>query len=113
MKKSKVKEKKAEKKEIEELITAQIDEDEDQDDDDGDFEVTPDVANIAFKFIFENARKKKNQTIEMDELWSIIKGKKECKDKKINKLNKLKNICSRLEDEGKIFISENNEITLI
>ena len=102
-----------EKKEIEELITAQIDEDEDQDDDDGDFEVTPDVANIAFKFIFENARKKKNQTIEMDELWSIIKGKKECKDKKINKLNKLKNICSRLEDEGKIFISENNEITLI
>ena len=101
-----------EKKELDELISAQVVED-DNKEDDSDFEITEDMANITFKFIFENAKKLKNQTIEMEELWNIIKGKKEIKDKKINKINRLKNICVRLEDEGKIFISENDEITLV
>ena len=111
-KRSKKRSKKSkDKKEIEELITAQVVEEDDKDDDD--FDASEDLANATFKFIYENARKKKNQTIELEELWNIIKGKKEIKDKKMNKINKLKKVCVRLEDEGKIFISENDEITLV
>ena len=101
-----------ERKELEELIEAQVDEDEEKEEKDDD-NITEEMANTIFKFIYENARKKKNQTIKMDELWNIIKGKKECRDKKINNSKILKNACTRLEDEGKIFISEDNEITLV
>ena len=98
-----------EKKEIDDLVEAQIDEDEDNDD----AEVTEEMANVIFKLVYENAKRKPNQTIPMNELWENIKNKKECKDKKINNSRKLKNICGRLEDEGKIFVSENDEITLV
>ena len=101
-----------ERKELEELIEAQVDEGEEKEEKDND-NITEEMANTIFKFIYENARKKKNQTIKMDELWNIIKGKKECRDKKINNSKILKNACTRLEDEGKIFISEDNEITLV
>ena len=101
-----------ERKELEELIEAQVDEGEEKEEKDDD-NITEEMANTIFKFIYENARKKKNQTIKMDELWNIIKGKKECRDKKINNSKILKNACTRLEDEGKIFISEDNEITLL
>ena len=101
-----------ERKELEELIEAQVDEGEEKEEKDDD-NITEEMANTIFKFIYENARKKKNQTIKMDELWNIIKGKKECRDKKINNSKILKNACTRLEDEGKIFISEDNEITLV
>ena len=101
-----------ERKELEELIEAQVDEGEEKEEKDDD-NITEEMANTIFKFIYENARKKKNQTIKMDELWNIIKGKKECIDKKINNSKILKNACTRLEDEGKIFISEDNEITLV
>lgn len=98
-----------EKKEIDDLVEAQIDEDEENDD----AEVTEEMANVIFKLVYENAKRKPNQTIPMNELWENIKNKKECKDKKINNSRKLKNICGRLEDEGKIFVSENDEITLV
>ena len=98
-----------EKKEIDDLVEAQIDEDEENDDG----EVTEEMANVIFKLVYENAKRKPNQTIPMNELWENIKNKKECKDKKINNSRKLKNICGRLEDEGKIFVSENEEITLV
>ena len=101
-----------ERKEVEEIIEAQVDEGEENEDKDDD-NITEDMANVVFKFIFENAKNRKNQTIKMDELWNIIKGKKECRDKKINNTKKFKNACTRLEDEGKIFISEDNEITLV
>lgn len=101
-----------ERKELEELIEAQVDEGEEKEEKDDD-NITEEMANTIFKLIYENARKKKNQTIKMDELWNIIKGKKECRDKKINNSKILKNACTRLEDEGKIFISEDNEITLV
>ena len=101
-----------ERKELEELIEAQVYEGEEKEEKDDD-NITEEMANTIFKFIYENARKKKNQTIKMDELWNIIKGKKECRDKKINNSKILKNACTRLEDEGKIFISEDNEITLV
>ena len=107
-----------EEKEVEELVDAQIDEgDDDEDeaanDNDKDDKITDQHANIIFKFIYEYAKKKKNQTIDIDELWSLIKDKKECKDKKITKKNKLLDICAKLEDEGKIFVSETKEITLV
>ena len=101
-----------EKKEVEELIEAQIDEGDDEREDGGD-KITDEQANIIFKFIFEYAKKKKNQTIAIDELWNLIKDKKECKDKKISKKNKLFDICTKLEDEGKIFVSETKEITIV
>ena len=107
-----------EEKEVEELVEAQIDEgDDDEDeaanDNDKDDKITDQHANMIFKFIYEYAKKKKNQTIDIDELWSLIKDKKECKDKKITKKNKLLDICAKLEDEGKIFVSETKEITLV
>ena len=107
-----------EEKEVEELVDAQIEEgDDDEDeaakDNDKDDKITDQHANIIFKFIYEYAKKKKNQTIDIDELWSLIKDKKECKDKKITKKNKLLDICAKLEDEGKIFVSETKEITLV
>jgi DNA replicative helicase MCM subunit Mcm2 (Cdc46/Mcm family) len=107
-----------EEKEVEELVDAQIDEgDDDEDeaanDNDKDDKITDQHANIIFKFIYEYAKKKKNQTIDIDELWNLIKDKKECKDKKITKKNKLLDICAKLEDEGKIFVSETKEITLV
>ena len=71
------------------------------------------MENITYKLIFDNAKDKKNQTIPFDDLWNIIKKSKECKDKKVTNSIKLKKVCARLEDEGKIFISENNEISLI
>ena len=98
------------RKEVEELVEAQIEE-VNEEEDDG--KITEEQANAIFKFIYENAKKRKNQTIEMDELWKLIKDKKECKQKKIFKINKLVDICARLEDEGKIFVSESREITLV
>ena len=99
-----------EKKEVDELVDSQISVDEDEDDD---VDITEEMANVIFKLVYENAKNKPNQTIPMNTLWENIKNKKECKDKKINNSNKLKKICGRLEDEGKIFVSENNEITLV
>ena len=99
-----------EQKEVDELVDSQISVDEDEDDD---ADITEEMANVIFKLVYENAKSKPNQTIPMNILWENIKNKKECKDKKINNAKKLKKICGRLEDEGKIFVSENNEITLV
>ena len=100
-----------EKKEVDELVEAQISADEDKEEDD--IAITEEMANVIFKLVYENAKGKPNQTISMNELWENIKNKKECKDKKINNSRILKKTCGRLEDEGKIFVSENNEITLV
>ena len=100
-----------EKKEVDELVEAQISADEEKEEDD--IAITEEMANVIFKLIYENAKGKPNQTISMNELWENIKNKKECKDKKINNSRILKKTCGRLEDEGKIFVSENNEITLV
>ena len=100
-----------EKKEVDELVEAQISADEETEEDD--IAITEEMANVIFKLVYENAKGKPNQTISMNELWENIKNKKECKDKKINNSRILKKTCGRLEDEGKIFVSENNEITLV
>ena len=103
-----------EKKELDDLVEAEIEEGDEEivEDDDGG-KVTEEQANAIFRFVYENAKKKRNQTIPIDELWSIIKDKKECKDKKILKKDKLIDICAMLEEEGKIFVSETKEITLV
>ena len=100
-----------EKKEVDELVEAQISADEEKEEDD--IAITEEMANVIFKLVYENAKGKPNQTISMNELWENIKNKKECNDKKINNSRILKKTCGRLEDEGKIFVSENNEITLV
>ena len=100
-----------EKKEVDELVEAQISADEEKEEDD--IAITEEMANVIFKLVYENAKGKPNQTISMNEFWENIKNKKECKDKKINNSRILKKTCGRLEDEGKIFVSENNEITLV
>ena len=100
-----------EKKEVDELVEAQISADEEKEEDD--IAITEEMANVIFKLVYENAKGKPNQTISINELWENIKNKKECKDKKINNSRILKKTCGRLEDEGKIFVSENNEITLV
>ena len=102
------------RKDLEELIEAQIDEGDEEDvaaDDKN--KITEEQENLIFKYIFENAKKKKNQTIPIYELWKIIKDKKDCKDQKILKKKKLDDICNKLEEEGKIFVSETKEITLV
>ena len=99
------------KKEIDELIEAQIDEGDDNEVDDG--KTTEEQANLIFKFIYENIKKNKNETISIDELWKIIKEKKESKDIKILRKSKLIDVCAILEDEGKIFISETKDIMLV
>ena len=102
------------KKELDELVEAEVEERDEVEvvDDDGG-NITEEQANVIFKFVYENAKKKRNQTIAIDELWNLIKDKKECKDKKILKKNKLIDICASLEEEGKIFVSETKEITLV
>ena len=57
--------------------------------------------------------KSKIQFITIDEIWNYIKDKKELRALKINKKNILYKICQKLEDEGKIFITEKKEITLV
>ena len=96
-----------ENKEMEELFSAQIDKGEDDD------IITETQINFLFKLIFEHTKKRKNQTIPIDEFWKLIKDKPECRKNNINNISRLKDICLKLEDEGKIFISETNEITLV
>jgi len=104
---------KEEKKVTEIYETPVVDEGGDETDNNKGGKITEQESNIIFKFIFEYAKKRKNQTIDINELWNIIKDKKECKDKKITKINQLLDICAKLEDEGKIFVSETKEITIV
>ena len=106
----KFKEEKASAKIVE---TTVVDDSGDEADKDKGGKITEQESNVIFKFIFEYAKKRKNQTIDINELWNIIKDKKECKDKKITKINQLLDICAKLEDEGKIFVSETKEITIV
>ena len=88
------------------LIDAQIS-------DDASFVVDEEHSNFIFKSIFEKMTKSKIQFITIDEIWNSIKDKKELKALKINKKNILYKICLKLEDEGKIFITEKKEIALV
>ena len=72
-------------------------------------------CNFVFKSIFEKMTniKAKNKFITIDEIWDYIKDRREAKSLKINNKNILFDICSKLEDEGKIFITEKKEIALV
>ena len=81
--------------------------------DDDSLIVEEEHSNFIFKCIFEKITKSKIQFITIDEIWNYIKDKKELRSLKINKKNILYKICLKLEDEGKIFITEKKEITLV
>ena len=53
-----------------------------------------------------------NSTL-VQELYSKVKQHKDAKKYKITTKNKLKNVLKNLEKDGKIFVSENDEVTLI
>ena len=72
-------------------------------------EITKEQINVVYKHIFDFTKRKRHQTISIDELWKMIKDKKECINNNILSKSKLLNICSKLDDEGKTFTS----ITLV
>ena len=88
------------------LIEAQIS-------DDSSFIINEDHSNLVFKMIFEKMTKSKVQFMTIDDIWDYIKDKKETKILNINKKNIFYKICVKLEDEGKIFITEKKEIALV
>ena len=90
---------------FDDLINAQISSD--------NFVITEEHSNFVFKSIFEKMTKAKNQFITVDEIWDYIKDKKEAKSLRINSKNILYDISLKLEDEGKIFITEKKEIALV
>ena len=90
---------------FDDLLNAQISPD--------NFVITEEHSNFVFKSIFEKMTKSKNQFITVDEIWEYIKDKKEAKSLRINSKNILYDISLKLEDEGKIFITEKKEIALV
>ena len=103
-KKSKRKKKKAEEDddEINELIESELEGSEQKE-----------INNFVYKIIYDNSHKKELQTILVEELYSKVKQHKDAKKYKITTKNKLKNVLKNLEKDGKIFVSENDEVTLI
>ena len=104
-KKSKRKKKKIEEEdddEINELIESELEGSEQKE-----------INNFVYKIIYDNSHKKELQTILVEELYSKVKQHKDAKKYKITTKNKLKNILKNLEKDGKIFVSENDEVTLI
>ena len=71
------------------------------------------INNFVYKIIYDNSHKKELQTIQVEELYSKVKQHKDAKKYKITTKNKLKNVLKNLEKDGKIFVSENDEVTLI
>ena len=69
---------------------------------------------FVYKMIYDNAKRDGFQTIKLDNLWNIIKLLPDAKRiHKITSKSKLFDIVAILEEEEKIFISEEKEITLV
>lgn len=93
--------------ELDNLINAPIKQDED-------VVFSEETLKFLYKMIYDAARKKENQTIGLDELWEIAKGKSDTKKvHKITSKNKLFDAVVKLEEEEKLFISQDKEITLL
>ena len=54
-----------------------------------------------------------SESLPIKELFDIIKGHKDFKKHKISNRSQLFKVCQELEENSKIFISENKEISLI
>lgn len=100
-KKSKKKDK-SEDEEVEELLDDEMDENNKES-----------IKNFVYKIVYDNCHKKDSQSIVIDDLLSKIKSNKDNNIHKVNTKKKLKELLKKLEDDGKIFVSENDEITLI
>lgn len=92
---------------LDELISAQPEEKKES--------FSKETKNFVFKIIYDNAHKKDNQTISMENLWNIVKAKPESKKThKINTRSILLEIVFKLEEDEKIFVEDKtHEITLI
>ena len=67
----------------------------------------------VYKILYDNVSKDYN-SISLDDLWNVVKGKSEAKKThKINNRNVLLDVLFQIEKEGKIFISEDKEITIV
>ena len=76
------------------------------------------ISNETLEYIYtlicNEMREKKIQTMNLNELWEIVKGISDTKKvHNITSKDKLFDIATKLEEEEKIFISLNKEITLI
>lgn len=72
------------------------------------------TQNFIYKIIHGYAKKDANQTITIDALWDIVKENPDSKKvHKITSKNKLLDVVVQLEEEAKVFVAENNEITLV
>ncbi|MCQ2819747.1 MAG: ATP-binding protein [archaeon] len=73
-----------------------------------------DSKNFVYKIIYSLAKKADDQTITMDDLYDKILKNPESKSvHKLEKREQVVNIVVKLEEEEKVFLSENQEITLI
>ena len=91
--------------ELDEMIKAPIDDEE--------FEVTKEDKNFVYKIIYDKLHKDDSESLPIKDLFNLVKGHKDYKKHKITSRNQLFKVCQELEENSKIFISENQEISLI
>jgi lysine/ornithine N-monooxygenase len=105
--KKKRKNKKEDTNELDELLKAKPDVNED-----GEI-FSEDTMKFVYKILYDNVSKDYN-SISLDDLWNVVKMKNEAKKTyKINTRNTLLDVLFQIEKEGKIFISEDKEITIV
>lgn len=104
-KESKKKEEEVIDDELDDMMNAPIEE--------SDYEVTKEDKNFVYKIIYDKLHKDDSESLPIKELFDIIKGHKDFKKHKISNRSQLFKVCQELEENSKIFISENKEISLI
>ena len=91
--------------ELDEMIKAPIDDEE--------FEVTKEDKNFVYKIIYDKLHKDDSESLPIKDLFNFVKAHKDYKKHKITSRSQLFKVCQELEENSKIFISENQEISLI
>ena len=69
--------------------------------------------NEIFRLLEKAINNLKDKFIILEEFWYLIRYKNICLDNNINNIEILKKLIFILEDKGKIYINENEEIFLI
>ena len=69
--------------------------------------------NEIFRLLEKAINNLKDKFITLEEFWYLIRYKNICLDNNINNIEILKKLIFILEDKGKIYINENEEIFLI
>ena len=102
-----------ENKKEEEIIDDELDDMMNAPIEESDYEVTKEDKNFVYKIIYDKLHKDDSESLPIQELFDIIKGHKDFKKHKISNRSQLFKVCQELEENSKIFISENKEISLI